>query len=300
MDESADNGQGDENPERKAVKPELSETGSGEHQLPVVWSPSLHAGPGLNAGPSLDAEFGIEDESVMFVDADMPPHETAQAEMADEEAGGTKASATPTRSSRFVILAASVAIAAAVGSITGSLTATGIGGLMAASAEPSADKVEANSILKALKSELAELNAVKASLDSSSHYANAQFAAISDRLTRVEHAQTDPAQFAHIADTIDRLNKLNTAAPETTGSIATPAPGAPAAPTQAKATDRLLEDWVLEDVHGDRALVASRYGGEFLVTPGSVLPGLGQVDAVKRQDGQWVVVTAHGLITEGR
>jgi hypothetical protein len=286
MDENA--GKGDENPENKAVKPEPSETGSGDHNLPIVWSPSV------------DAATGAEDESVMFVDADMPPYEAAQAEPVEEEAGATKAAATPTRSSRFVILAASVAIAAAVGSITGSLTSSGISGLMAASTEPSADTVEANSILKALKSELAELNAVKASLDSSSHYANAQFAAISDRLTRVEHAQTDPAQLAHIADTIDRLNKLNTAAPETTGSIATPAPGAPAAPTQAKAPDRLLEDWVLEDVHGDRALVASRYGGEFLVTPGSVLPGLGQVDAVKRQDGQWVVVTAHGLITEGR
>ena len=235
----------------------------------------------------------------MFVDADMPPHETAQAGTADGEAGATQASAAPTRSSRFLILAASVAIAAAVGSITGSLTASGIGGLMAASVEPSADTVEANSILKALKSELAELNAVKSSLDSSSHNANAQFAALSDRLARVEHAQTDPAQLAHIADTVDRLNRLNTATPETTGSIPSPAPGAPAAPTQAKAIDRLLEDWVLEDVHGDRALVASRYGGEFLVTPGSVLPGLGQVDAVKRQDGQWVVVTARGLITEG-
>jgi hypothetical protein len=36
------------------------------------------------------------------------------------------------------------------------------------------------------------------------------------------------------------------------------------------------------------------------VTPGSVLPGAGHVDAVKRQDGQWVVVTARGLITGGR
>jgi len=287
MDESTGTGQGDENPENKAVKPEASETGSGEHNLPVVWSPSV------------DAASGAEDESVIFVDANMPPYETAQAETAEEEAGATQASAAPTRSSRFVILAASVAIAAVVGSITGSLTASGISGLMAASTVPSADTVEANSILKALKSELAELNAVKASLDNSSRYANAQFAALSDRLAHVEHAQTDPAQLAHIADAVDRLNKLNTAAPETTGSIAAPTPGAPAAPTQAKATDRLLEDWVLEDVHGDRALVASRYGGEFLVTPGSVLPGLGQVDAVKRQDGQWVVVTAHGLITEG-
>jgi hypothetical protein len=286
MDENA--GKGEENPENKAVKPEPGETGGGDHNLPIVWSPSV------------DAAAGAEDESVIFVDADMPPYETAQTETAEEEAGATKAAAAATRSSRFVILAASVAIAAAVGSITGSLTSSGISGLMAASTEPSADTVEANSILKALKSELAELNAVKASLDSSSRYANTQFAALSDRLARVEHAQTDPAQLAHIADTVDRLNKLNTATPETTGSIAALAPGAPAAPTQAKATDRLLEDWVLEDVHGDRALVASRYGGEFLVTPGSVLPGLGQVDAVKRQDGQWVVVTAHGLITEGR
>jgi len=30
-----------------------------------------------------------------------------------------------------------------------------------------------------------------------------------------------------------------------------------------------------------------------------VLPGAGHVDAVKRQDGQWVVITARGLITEG-
>ncbi len=282
MDEST--GKGDENPENKAVNPEPSEAGSDENKLPVVWSPSV------------DAASGAEDESVIFVDSDMPPYESAQAETVAEEAAATKASAAPTRSSRFLILAASVAIAAAVGSIIGSLTASGIGGLMAASAEPSADTVEANSILKALKSELAELNAVKSSLDSSSRYATAQFTALSDRLARVEHAQTDPAQLAHIADIVDRLNKLNTAAPETTGSIATPAPGAPAAPTQAKATDRLLEDWVLEDVHGDRALVASRYGGEFLVTPGSVLPGLGQVDAVKRQDGQWVVVTTRGLI----
>jgi hypothetical protein len=284
MDESTGKGHGDEIPENKAVKPEPSEAGSGENKLPVVWSPSVDAGS------------GTEDESVIFVDSDMPPYETEQAETVAEEAGATKASAAPTRSSRFLILAASVAIAAAVGSITGSLTASGIGGLMAASAEPSADTVEANSILKALKSELAELNAVKSSLDSSSHYANVQFTALSDRLARVEHAQADPAQLAHIADTVDRLNKLNIAAPETTGSIATLAPGTPAAPTQAKAADRELEDWVLEDVHGDRALVASRYGGEFLVTPGSVLPGLGQVDAVKRQDGQWVVVTARGLI----
>ena len=32
------------------------------------------------------------------------------------------------------------------------------------------------------------------------------------------------------------------------------------------------------------------------VAAGSVLPGLGRIEAVKRQNGQWVVVTGHGLI----
>jgi hypothetical protein len=53
-------------------------------------------------------------------------------------------------------------------------------------------------------------------------------------------------------------------------------------------------------VRGHQALVASRRGGEFVVAAGSVLPGLGPVESVKRQDGQWVVVTASGLITSGR
>ncbi len=43
----------------------------------------------------------------------------------------------------------------------------------------------------------------------------------------------------------------------------------------------------MQDVHGGRALVESRYGGVFEVGAGSFLPGLGRVEAVKRQDGQW-------------
>jgi len=56
------------------------------------------------------------------------------------------------------------------------------------------------------------------------------------------------------------------------------------------------------------ALVAA-HGGEhrqaagavgpliFEITGDSSLPGLGRVEGIKRQDGQWVVVTARGLIT---
>ena len=115
------------------------------------------------------------------------------------------------------------------------------------------------------------------------------------KIARASAATNPAAQLAHIADAVDRLNKIN-AAPETTGSIA-PMTTPPAEP---KIVDRIVEDWVVQDVHGDRALVEGRNGSLFEVGAGSILPGVGRVEAVKRQDGQWVVVTARGVITSGR
>jgi hypothetical protein len=258
--------------------------GSTEHKLPVIWSPKLDAGA------------GIEDE---FFDADPAPpppdDEVVYGEAAKEEPNAATAPAAQPRSWRFAQLAATIALAAAVGSFVGSLTGAGFGRLVPEAA-PSATTADAGSILRAMKSELAELSAMKSNLDGSIRNANTQFIAIAERLDRVERAATNPAaQLAHIADAIDRLNKIN-ATPETTGSIA-PMTTAPAEP---KIVDRIVEDWVVQDVHGDRALVEGRNGSLFEVGAGSILPGVGRVEAVKRQDGQWVVVTARGVITSGR
>jgi hypothetical protein len=261
---------------------------STEHKLPVVWSPKLHAGS------------GIEDE---FFDSDAAPppqDEAAYGEAAKEEPSAAAAPAAQPRSWRFALLAATIAVAAAVGSFVGSLTGAGVGRLVPEAA-PSANTADAASILRALKSQVAELSAMKSNLDGSVRNANTQFVAIAERLDRVERAATNPAaQLAHIADAVDRLNKIN-ATPETTGSIApmTTAPGT-APPADPKITDRLVEDWVVQDVRGDRALVEGRNGSLFEVSAGSILPGVGRVEAVKRQDGQWVVVTARGVITSGR
>jgi hypothetical protein len=261
---------------------------STEHKLPVVWSPKLEAGG------------GIEDE---FFDADAAPpppdDETVYGEAAKEEQSAAAPTAQP-RSWRFALLAATIAIAAAVGSFAGSLTGAGVERLMP-DATPNANTADASSILRALKSQVAELSTMKSNLDGSIRNANTQFVAIAERLDRVERAATNPAaQLAHIADAVDRLNKIN-AAPETTGSIA-PMTSAPMTtpPAEPKIVDRIVEDWVVQDVHGDRALVEGRNGSLFEVGAGSILPGVGRVEAVKRQDGQWVVVTARGVITSGR
>src|ERR1700688_2251612 len=271
----------------KIEKPEASNSpagGSPEHKLPVVWSPKLDAGA------------GIEDEFFDAEPAPPPPDDEAvYGEAAKEEPSATAAPTAQPRSWRFAMLAATIAVAAAVGSFAGSLTGAGVGRLMPEAA-PITNTADAGSILRAVKSELAELSAMKSNLDGSIRTANTQFVAIAERLDRVERAATNPAaQLAHIADAVDRLNKIN-AAPETTGSIA-PMTTPPAEP---KIVDRIVEDWVVQDVHGDRALVEGRNGSLFEVSAGSILPGVGRVEAVKRQDGQWVVVTARGLITSGR
>ena len=292
MGERADEPDKIEKPE--ASNPPASESsagpgGSTEHKLPVVWSPKLDAGA------------GIEDE---FFDADPAPpppdDEAVYGEAAKEEPSAAAAPSAQPRSWRFAMLAATIAVTAAVGSFVGSLTGAGVGRLVPEAA-PIANTADAGSILRAVKSELAELSAMKSNLDGSIRNANTQFVAIAERLDRVERAATNPAaQLAHIADAVDRLNKIN-AAPETTGSIA-PMTTAPKTtpPAEPKIVERIVEDWVVQDVRGDRALVEGRNGSLFEVGAGSILPGVGRVEAVKRQDGQWVVVTARGVITSGR
>jgi hypothetical protein len=216
---------------------------------------------------------------------------------ADEAAGQAAfASDRQTRSFRFALLAATIACAAGIGALVGSLTAHGIGGRHAEEAAIS-QSAAPHENAGALKAQRAELSSLKASLDNANRGANAQLAKITDRLNNLEHAQADTsAKILHIAETVDRLEK-QAAAADVTGSINTPAP--PTAPAaEANLAGPVLHDWAVQDVRNGRAMVESRYGAYFLVGVGSVMPGLGRVEQVKRQNGQWIVVTAKGLITQ--
>jgi len=203
---------------------------------------------------------------------------------------------------RFALLAASIVVAAVAGSFGGALVASEFMRRPTAEVPKVAETRDTRDVAQALKTQLAELAALKASLDGANHTANTQLTKISDRLDALERAQTDPSgKLAHLADAVDRLEKRVGAPTDTTGSI----PAAqPAAATTTPAPDTnvagpILNDWVVQEVHNGRALIESRYGAEFFVASGSVLPGLGTVQAVKRQNGQWVVVTTKGVITSG-
>jgi hypothetical protein len=112
------------------------------------------------------------------------------------------------------------------------------------------------------------------------------------------HAAAAPAAAAPAAPKENIKEVTGSVAPSATAA-ATPAPtAAPATPAKPEVA-RLptVEGWVLRDVGrgGNGALVESRRG-IYEVYPGEPIPGLGRVDAIRKQDGRWVVVTSKGLI----
>src|SRR5450631_528608 len=167
----------------------------------------------------------------------------------------------------------------------------------------------------------ADIVALKAGLERTTSAALTQFNKTSDRLERIEKAQAEPAaKLAKLSEAVDKLRAaapaatapLATAAPkDVTGSVTTsagaqappmpqlhPSPAvstAGAAPVTEVGRLPTVESWVLRDVSHGVALIEGRIG-LYDVMAGDPVPGLGRVDAIRKQDGRWVVVTSKGLI----
>jgi hypothetical protein len=220
---------------------------------------------------------------------------------------------------RIAAIAAVAALAAVAGALGGAFaTATFAHG---------GNDVAMNGSQTSLEASLSridgEIQALKAGLDHTSKLGMNQFNKTSDRLDKFERAQAEPAaKLAKLNEAVDKLRAAPalvaaaltaSASKETTGSIApaqqaaaTPAVSKTEAKTDAKADVKVevgrlptLDDWTLRDVGYGGALIGSRRG-VYEVYAGDVIPGLGRVDAIRRQDGRWVVVTSRGLIVARR
>jgi len=140
-----------------------------------------------------------------------------------------------------------------------------------------------------------------------------QFSKTSERIERIEKAQADPlAKLARLTEAVDKLRVTGVApaAREITAAVP-PAPAVAPAPASAPAQPEsggptasargdvgrlpVLEGWRLEDA-GNGTAVVEGHGTVYQVFVGDPLPGLGRVDAIRRQDGHWMVVTNKGLI----
>ena len=201
---------------------------------------------------------------------------------------------------RRLAMAAMLALAVVAGAIGGALATAGLshfaGGDVA-----SADKGALEASVARID---ADILALKAGVEHTSRLAVSQYNKASDRLDKIEKAQAEPAaKLAKLSEAVDRLRvtppaaaPVPVAAPpaaakDITGSIAPPA----AAPKTEVARLPTVEGWVLRDVANGGALIEGRQG-MYEVYAGDPVPGLGRIDAIRRQDGRWVVVTSKGLV----
>lgn len=215
---------------------------------------------------------------------------------------------------RLSAMAAVVAIAASVGAISGALATAGVMHF-AAPAQAPVQVADTRALDASVARIDADLVALKANVEQSSKSGLSQFNRANDRLDKLEKAQAEPlARIAKLSETVDKLRATPPAAPaqaaaampkETTGSIAptqpqtqvaTAAAPAPAAPKTEVGRLPTIEGWRLRNASNGGALIEGR-DGLYEVYPGDPIPGVGRVDAIRRQDGRWVVVTSRGLIT---
>jgi hypothetical protein len=226
----------------------------------------------------------------------------------DSSRGGqdfTAAKATETGDKRrLTAMAAVVALAAVVGAISGALATVGVMSFAASKAPSSAGDDALKASVARLDSDVATL---KTNLDQGVRAAGSQSSKTNDRLDKLETKQTESrVKLSQLSEAVDKLRtappvSAPVAAKETTAS-ATPsrAPtsaqaAAPASPKAEAGRLPTIEGWRVLEAGNGGALIEGR-AGVFEVYPGNPVPGLGRVDAIRRQDGRWVVVTSKGLI----
>jgi hypothetical protein len=280
-----------EAPAIETIKPDLPKIGAPASDPPRIEIPKTAAGT---------RKLATVEAPHIAPDMDEPKPSAQQAEVGAGDAGGEPvAEGTGPRVSRFTLLAASLALAAALGGMAGALAAYGLarpGPLpVVAAGRTNLDEIQA--LKENVVQARVELAALKVSIDSANRNATAQFTRIGERIERIERIQAEPTTKLNKAvEMLDRISRGDGGPQpkEVTGSVAPPPANGQNQPPKSG-----LEGWVVRDVHRGTALIEGRMG-IIEVEQGDLVPGLGRVDAIRKQDGRWVVVTSRGMITSGR
>jgi hypothetical protein len=182
---------------------------------------------------------------------------------------------------RYAVLAASVAIAAALGAIVGAAASGGF-------SKPPAIDIAAVEENKAMQQSVArltkEITSLKAGLEAANKSASSQIAKVSERLNR---------ESANITASIPTQQQA------TPASAPLPPPRPEAASVDSAARMAILTNWSIRETRDGYVYVQGN-GDIYQVVPGAPLPGLGRVEQIKRQDGRWLVVTPKGIIVSMR
>jgi hypothetical protein len=205
---------------------------------------------------------------------------------------------------------AALATVLALATVTGALATAGLGRFVGNDATSAGNRTFEATVARID----ADILNLRLSVEHTSKTGMSQYNRTSERLDRLEKAQAEPAaKLAKLSEAVEKLRAAAAVAPavaapvasvpataapvaakEATGSIA-PAPTPADAPKVELARLPTVEGWVLRGVSNGVALIEGRRG-IYEVYAGDPVPGAGRVDAIRRQDGRWVVVTSKGLI----
>ncbi len=297
--------------ESPAIEAPPAEAAQPEIKAETVEAPKLEAAK--VEAPKLETEIASAKSETIT----LPPEPQIEPIVIQFKKPEPAAPAATPRSTRFALLAASVAIAASFGAIGGSLGAAKLG--LLPTPEPVAavapvGKEQVAEEVRALKESVAQLRATTRALGdgfttlrATVTSASTQNGKIAETLERIEKAQAAAAKVAlsapppsapatipaHMVSTTQALPQPPT--PEVTGSIAPK--GAPMVLGTPPSTLKppTVQGFVLRRVYDGAALIEGR-DGMIEVEPGVVAPGLGRIEAIRREDGRWVVVTARGIV----
>ncbi|MGO9356850.1 MAG: hypothetical protein ACLP1D_04145 [Xanthobacteraceae bacterium] len=222
----------------------------------------------------------------------------------DERASEPNPARSAMRRRRRMALAAVAAVAALCGAAGGSLATFAIGQFGAA--HPAAVAIDTDSTARfrdAIARVTADVGTLRTDLDRAGHARTTQIAKLGDRMDKVERSQDETAtrltKVSEAQDKLqdkaqDRLRAASTAAApsDITGTIPAAVKG-DLKPDPRK--PQVVEGWTLTRVTNGGAIVNGP-DGLYEAYPGDPLPGIGRVDAVRYQDGRWVVITPKGLI----
>jgi hypothetical protein len=271
-------------------------------EAPKVEAPQVEAAK-VEAADTPKADAPSEPGKIMIMSSGDRTwdHQDAEPEVESEQAQGMFGKR------RLSALAVVVALAAIAGALGGALATAGVMHFAGGASTASSDL--------ALEASVARIDAdiltLKASVEQTSKVGIVRDNKTSDRLDKVEKAQAEPAaKLARLSEAVEKLRAAQAApvpiavaaaAKDVTGSISPPTTQAVAAPVPLPVPKpevaRLptIEGWVLREVADGGALIEGRKG-IYEVYAGDPIPGLGRVDAIRKQDGRWVVVTSKGLI----
>lgn len=262
----------------ESVKPQSAKAEVAKLDLPSVESPSISP-----AGPLSEPV------------AEAPPaHEPAAATAAGIQIVWPTFNVPKMRprQKRTALLAASVAIAGALGAIVG---AAASGGFATAAKPVPVATIEDRKALEQSIAKLAkEVTTLKTALEATSKTSNQQIAKINERADRIERSVTAELVTGSIS------------APQTVPAPAgvpvptpRPAPRIAAPEVQQPARQQIVQDWAIREAR-DGYVYVQGHGDIYQVVPGAPLPGLGTVESIKRMDGRWVVTTPRGIIVSMR